>query len=110
MCGFSGYQALTYNEVHISVCSLNRLEFNQDFSCEDEKKIFSNNCDCNFDFYEITIFQIVTLQGKLNRSGDSQISISKMSFLNRSNVHDTKLQLTSPRSDIHLKNVFSEQV
>ena len=50
MCGFSGYQALTYNEIHINVCSLNRLEFNQDFSCEDEKKIFSNNCDCNFDF------------------------------------------------------------
>jgi len=40
MCGFSGYQALAYNEVHTSVCSLNRSEFNQDFSHEDEKNIF----------------------------------------------------------------------
>ena len=110
MCGFSGYQALTYNEIHINVCSLNRLEFNQDFSCEDEKKYFPTIATVISVFYEITIFQIVTLQGKLNRSGDSQISISKMSFLNRSNVHDTKLQMTSPRSDIQLKNVFSEQV
>ena len=110
MCGFSVYQALTYNEIHINVCSLNRLEFNQDFSCEDEKKYFPTIATVISIFYEITIFQIVTLQGKLNRSGDSQISISKMSFLNRSNVHDTKLQLTSPRSDIQLKNDFSEQV
>ena len=38
------------------------------------KKIFSNNCGCNFVFYEIGIFQIVTLQGKLNRAGAVQIS------------------------------------
>ena len=75
-----------------------------------KKKYFPTIATVNSIFYEITIFQIVTLQGKLNRSGDSQISISKMSFLNRSNVHDTKLQMTSPRSDIQLKNVFSEQV
>ena len=40
MCGFSGYQALTYNEVQTRVCSLNRSEFNQDFSHEDEKNIY----------------------------------------------------------------------
>ena len=68
-----------------------------------KKKYFPTIATVISIFYEITIFQIVTLQGKLNRSGDSQISISKMSFLNRSNVHDTKLQMTSPRSDIQLK-------
>ena len=40
MCGFSGYQALTYNELQTRVCSLNRSEFNQDFSHEDEKNIY----------------------------------------------------------------------
>ena len=40
MSGFSGYQALAYNEVQTRVCSLNRLEFNQDFSHEDEKNIY----------------------------------------------------------------------
>ena len=40
MCGFSGYQALAYNEVQTRVCSLNRSEFNQDFSHEDEKNIY----------------------------------------------------------------------
>ena len=40
MCGFSGYQALAYNEVQTHVCSLNRSEFNQDFSHDDEKNIY----------------------------------------------------------------------
>ena len=60
MCGFSGYQALAYNEVQTRVCSLNRSEFNQDFSHEDEKNI-TNNCTCKLILYEIMIFQIVTL-------------------------------------------------
>ena len=47
------------------------------------KKIFSNNCGCNFDFYEIAIFQIVTLQGKLNRAGDLQISKIWKNFFNK---------------------------
>ncbi len=38
------------------------------------KNVFSNNCGCNSVFYEIVIFQIVTLQGKLNRAGAVQIS------------------------------------
>ena len=68
MCGFSGYQALAYNEVHTSVCSLNRSEFNQDCSHEDEK-IFQNNCRCKLILYENMIFYLVTLEGKLTEPG-----------------------------------------
>ena len=70
---FGVHSKSIFFEVHTSVYSLNRSEFNQDFSHEDEK-IVSNNCGCNFVFYEIAIFQIVTLQGKLNRAGAVQIS------------------------------------
>ena len=49
------------------------------------KKIFSNNCGCNFVFYEIAIFQIVTLQGKLNRAG--AVQISKIWKKNFSKIH-----------------------
>ena len=68
MCGFSGYQALAYNEVQTCVCSLNRSEllFSQNkneprfdwlpcigyhkvriqpgFQSLGRKKIFTNNC------------------------------------------------------------------
>ena len=54
------------------------------------KKIFSNNCGCNFIFYEIAIFQIVTLQGKLNRAGDLQISKLGKNFFSKVYLYDTR--------------------
>ena len=54
------------------------------------KKIFSNNCGCNFVFYEIAIFQIVTLQGKLNRAGDLQISKLGKNFFSKVYLYDVR--------------------
>ena len=85
-------------EVHTSVCGLNRSEFNQDFSHENEK-IFSNNCGCNFVLYEIAIFQIVTLQGKLNRAGDLQISKLGKNFFSKVYLYDVR---DNPPNDLGL--------
>ena len=63
------------------------------------KKIFSNNCGCNFVFYEIAIFQIVTLQGKLNRAGDLQISKLGKNFFSKVYLYDVR---DNPPNDLGL--------
>ena len=70
------------------------------------KKTFHNNCSCKLTLYEIAIFYLVTLEGKLTEPGALQISKLGKNFFSKVYLYDIRDNLPNDLGPKTQKCIF----